>query len=488
MDTKGVIARVSKLFENHKELLLGFNHFLPPGFRIELPPAKPQPELAHARSYVKKIKARFSAQSHVYKSFLEILHTFLNKEQHTVYERVAVLFADHPDLLEEFTQFLPDTSSGGQQALGTAADTVSAAAAASAPALMAPGKAKGTIGVSGGVPSGPTLSRKSKEPHSGGMVDSNQRKGKRSKKEEDMLPEDEEIDAADKAIRNRRFFSQLKKKLDNNDIYDEILKVLHLFNEDVLSYAELTLLLRDLLDHRPDLYHRFRHFSGMGDVEQPSGFDLRDFDLRNLEFSSSKRYGPSYRANPKSYKPLHCSGRTLLCDQVLNDTWVSSPTGSEDVGFKASRKNQYEEELFKCEDQRCELDLAIELNWSAIFALESILKRMRKATEDEKKRFRIADGELKILHVRAIEKLYGDRGAEVVEGLFSNPVSAVPVVLRRLRQKDLEWRRSRREFQKVWREINEKNFFKSLDHQGAYFKQAEKKTLSPKVYFFSIYP
>lgn len=53
---------------------------------------------------------RFALQPQVYKSFLEILHTY-HKEQHTikeVYEKVANLFADHPDLLEEFTQFLPD--------------------------------------------------------------------------------------------------------------------------------------------------------------------------------------------------------------------------------------------------------------------------------------------------------------------------------------------------------------------------------------------
>ena len=55
-------------------------------------------------------KMRFVHQPHTYKSFLEILHTF-HREQHTikdVYDQVATLFHDHPDLLEEFSQFLPD--------------------------------------------------------------------------------------------------------------------------------------------------------------------------------------------------------------------------------------------------------------------------------------------------------------------------------------------------------------------------------------------
>jgi histone deacetylase complex regulatory component SIN3 len=64
---------------------------------------------------------RFALQPHIYKAFLEILHTY-HKEQHTikvgyfpvfsfykdVYEQVANLFRNHQDLLDEFTQFLPD--------------------------------------------------------------------------------------------------------------------------------------------------------------------------------------------------------------------------------------------------------------------------------------------------------------------------------------------------------------------------------------------
>ena len=45
-----------------------------------------------------------------FRSFLKILHTY-QKEQRgikDVLEQVSHLFADHPDLLMEFTYFLPD--------------------------------------------------------------------------------------------------------------------------------------------------------------------------------------------------------------------------------------------------------------------------------------------------------------------------------------------------------------------------------------------
>jgi paired amphipathic helix protein Sin3a len=45
---------------------------------------------------------------------------------------------------------------------------------------------------------------------------------------------------------------------------------------------------------------------------------------------------------------------------------VSVTSGSEDYSFKLFRKNQYEEALFKCEDDRYELDLTIGQNGSAL--------------------------------------------------------------------------------------------------------------------------
>lgn len=48
-----------------------------------------------------------------------------------------------------------------------------------------------------------------------------------------------------------------------------------------------------------------------------------------------------------------CSGRDQLCWEVLNDEYVSHPIwASEDSGFVASKKNQYEEAMHRCEEER----------------------------------------------------------------------------------------------------------------------------------------
>lgn len=79
----------------------------------------------HALNYVNKIKHRFSANPEIYQQFLEILHTY-QRDQHAtkvprskmlleseVYNQVARLFQNQRDLLEEFSQFLPDANGTG---------------------------------------------------------------------------------------------------------------------------------------------------------------------------------------------------------------------------------------------------------------------------------------------------------------------------------------------------------------------------------------
>jgi len=46
--------------------------------------------------------------------------------------------------------------------------------------------------------------------------------------------------------------------------------------------------------------------------------------------------------------------------------------------------------------------------------------------------------------------------------------------------KDKEWREAQRGFNKIWREQNEKHYWKSLDHQGINFKQNDFKLIRSK--------
>ena len=72
--------------------------------------------------------------------------------------------------------------------------------------------------------------------------------------------------------------------------------------------------------------------------------------ISELDLSACERCGPSYRLLPKNFPKAPASSRSPLCLEHLNDNWVSVTSGSEDYGNKVTRKNQYEEALFRCED------------------------------------------------------------------------------------------------------------------------------------------
>lgn len=57
------------------------------------------------------------------------------------------------------------------------------------------------------------------------------------------------------------------------------------------------------------------------------------------ELSSDDRCTTSYVRLPPGYPKLRCNGRTTLGDEVLNDTWVSIISGSEDYSFKVSSEH-----------------------------------------------------------------------------------------------------------------------------------------------------
>lgn len=279
-----------------------------------------------------------------------------------------------------------------------------------------------------------------------------------------------------------------------------------MYNHEIVSRTELVSLANSFIGRFPDLMKWFKEFLGFRDgpasnnqssshdgadnlSTQPAQNRQRERDRMSsetgieIDYSSCKRHGASYRGLPKSFIQPKCTGRTALCREVLNDTLVSFPSWSEDSTFVSSRKTQYEEYIYRCEDERFELDIVIESNLLTIRVLEAVRRKIDKMSFEERNRFRLDDtlgGTSCVIHQRAIRRIYGDKAPEIIEGLKKNPVIAVPLVLRRLKAKDEEWREAQKQFNKIWREQNEKYYLKSLDHQGISFKQNDIKYLRSK--------
>jgi paired amphipathic helix protein Sin3a len=155
-----VIRRVKSLFKGNRSLILGFNQFLPPGYKIEInepPPAaerRPTIEFKQAMEYVAKIKNRFREEPYIYAEFLDILHDYQAKRTiDEVYQRVQKLFKGQPDLLDEFKYFLPESAvapKAGGAGRGAQSKPVAGKSAAGAskagPGASKPGAAKAVPG------------------------------------------------------------------------------------------------------------------------------------------------------------------------------------------------------------------------------------------------------------------------------------------------------------------------------------------------------
>ncbi|XP_056272321.1 SIN3 transcription regulator family member Aa isoform X2 [Pseudoliparis swirei] len=595
IDTPGVISRVSQLFKGHPDLIMGFNTFLPPGYKIEVqnpdlvnvttpgqihhitphgisvqnipiigaatqhppqlpsaataavaaaPPLLMQPtpakmskplqpppltpsdqsnpsipaytsprsppmqlhpplsgtptgpptqnnqpvEFNHAINYVNKIKNRFQGQPDIYKAFLEILHTYQKEQRNAkeaggnytpalteqeVYAQVARLFKNQEDLLSEFGQFLPDANSSVLLSKTTAekAESVRNDHGATAKKLQ--------------------LNNKQRPNQNGLQIRRHPAPGATppvKKKPKLLNLKDPSVADANKhgVGTESLFFEKVRKALRSSEAYDNFLRCLVIFNQEVISRAELVQLVLPFLGKFPELFNWFKNFLGyqeMSHIETYPKERATEGIAMEIDYASCKRLGSSYRALPKSYQQPKCTGRTPLCKEVLNDTWVSFPSWSEDSTFVSSKKTQYEEHIYRCEDERFELDVVLETNLATIRVLETVQRKLSRMSAEEQAKFRL-DGALggssEVVHRKAIQRLYGDKAPDIIDGLKKNPAVSVPIVLKRLKTKEDEWREAQRSFNKIWREQNEKYYLKSLDHQGINFKQNDTKVLRSK--------
>ncbi|XP_065808775.1 paired amphipathic helix protein Sin3a-like isoform X1 [Labrus bergylta] len=610
IDTPGVINRVSQLFKGHPDLIMGFNTFLPPGYKIEVqtndlvnvttpgqihyitphgisvqnlpvsgapsqpvshqqhpslpqagtqttttaaPPVSAQPapnktskpiqspahtptsqpnpsipsyasprspsvqshtpvsstpsgapplqnnqpvEFNHAINYVNKIKNRFQGQPDIYKAFLEILHTYQKEQRNAkeaggnytpalteqeVYTQVARLFKNQEDLLSEFGQFLPDANSSmfSSQLLGK----------------TTPDRADSVRNDHGGTVKRPLLNNKQRLSQNGLPIRRPGGVGATPpiKKKPKIMGKDHGLTDVSKHSTSTEtmFFEKVKKALRSSEAYDNFLRCLHIFNQEVISRAELVQLVIPFLGKFPELFTWFKNFLGYRESFHGESSHAESLPKERategiameIDYASCKRLGSSYRALPKSYQQPKCTGRTPLCREVLNDTWVSFPSWSEDSTFVSSKKTQYEEHIYRCEDERFELDVVLEANLATIRALETVQRRLSRMSAEEQLRFKLDNtmgGSSEVIHRKAIQRIYGDKAHDIIDGLKRNPAVSVPIVLKRLKMKEEEWREAQRGFNKIWREQNEKYYLKSLDHQGINFKQNDTKVLRSK--------
>ncbi|KEY68337.1 hypothetical protein S7711_01116 [Stachybotrys chartarum IBT 7711] len=473
-------------------------------------------EFNHAISYVNKIKNRFQDKPEIYKQFLEILQTYQREQKpiQDVYSQVTTLFNSAPDLLEDFKQFLPETAGQAKATPGRAEDGAPVGPSHTPQPSMRDGqkmpplgsfnppasaskevKKRPRIDKQGAAPPAllPEPSAPSRLPQTN--LNGNKRPklsharqaGENSSVEPNLTPVmPEPYRQPSTATSNHEeiaFFERVKKFLGNRSSMNEFLKLCNMFSQSIIDRNTLYYKGSLFIGANPDLMSFWKSFVGMenqGRAVENQPAPPSD----KVSLSNCRGYGPSYRLLPKRERLKPCSGRDELCNSVLNDQWASHPTwASEDSGFVAHRKNQFEEGLHRIDEERHDYDYYIEANLKCIQLLEPIAQQMLAMSPPEREAFHMPAalaGQSTSIIKRICKKIYGERGIDVVNDLYSHPFDVVPVLLARMKQKDEEWRFSQREWEKVWHSQTENMHLKSLDHMGILVKSNDKRNLTAK--------
>ncbi|KAI9280942.1 hypothetical protein BC943DRAFT_344353 [Umbelopsis sp. AD052] len=416
-------------------------------------------EFNHAINYVNKIKNRFSNEPDTYKQFLEILQTYQKEQKpiQEVYAQVQILFNGSVDLLDEFKAFLPDTS--GNQTPASAALFVFFV-------TLSPKD------LDHGSP--PGMGR-SKHYHKG--MDGSMRNDHLG------FPLSPTSASSNKAIvtaEEIEFFDRVKKYFNNKAVYEEFLKVLNLHTQQIIDQNMLVDQVEPFIGGNWELFEWFKAYVGYDGRNRLTDNLPELLPKPDLVHCQTVKSSPSYRVLPVEWHTVACSGRDDLCWEVLNDEYVSHPTwASEDSGFQASKKNQHEEALHRCEEERYEYDLNIEANLNVIALMEPLARDIAEMSLEEKSRLRLPaglGGQTTSIYQRIIKKVYDkERGHEIIDLLHNNPAHVLPIVLGRLKKKDAEWKKAQ-----VKKETDAKNFYRALDYQGATFKSNDRRTIVPK--------
>jgi len=528
-------------------------------------------EFDHAINYVTTIKRRFSSDPDTYKKFLEILHTYQREQKgiKEVLDEVSILFADHPDLLKDFTYFLPDAVQ--EQAKIQLAKYVREAENRRDMLLLKQSEQKRAV-----PPQKPTLPVARVEPAplyqepqvqyppqpQAPLVPFGAKEARSAERELEICrsaiygivsfdpvrpPRKHEYTPSQAASRYGRpksipeaiiqpstkeyaFFERAKEHLNRKELaavnalnsrkqhtpWTEFLKCLHLFGAGIIQKKDLLILLPPLFKHGHAPKSVVNASPGVGafqDVIDSANALMKEFEellvsrgpyaRQQVALKNKSKYGaitakewdpilcdeisPSYRTFPSDYPYEEFythSGQTEEDAAVLNTDVVCVrnerrvPASKmrlldslEEYDGIVERRNVFEEALAKVEDERFEVDIVIETNGSAMKQIEPYAEEVSNLRENEEKEgqpigrlhYELRPKSLHSNHLSAIARLYGEQGDEVLHHLLRNPIAVLPIVFKRLKEKDAEWRKVRTDLCKQWRIVQETNYEPSLD-------------------------
>ncbi|XP_055334399.1 paired amphipathic helix protein Sin3b-like [Paramacrobiotus metropolitanus] len=285
------------------------------------------------------------------------------------------------------------------------------------------------------------------------------------------------------------------------NVWHLLLKMFELYNSRAITKGKLLEIVEKLVYHKPKLVQEFAQLlqtkavfrsgsehiengacssesanadgdtrrGGLQKTREPDN-RIAEFDFKAFERFTESR---SYRIRPETNIKRKSSGSTQLDRSVLNDKYVSCPMFSEGSQFTISKKNSAEEVMFKCEDEKYEMDMLLSGAEAAMDAMTFVLNKLTSNSVTGK----LPTWDEAFLHRRVITKLYGENAPIILSHLKRSPACAIPTVLERIKQKHSQWIRVQNSMSEIWMEQARRNASKIGDYKGITFKQTDMRFL-----------
>ena len=302
-------------------------------------------------------------------------------------------------------------------------------------------------------------------------------------------------------VTNKHFYHQLTPKMQSSpdykffnglkeyfppEIYKILIKILYLYVEGIISQHEFTILITPYFNTQNynELFEFFKSLTNSKILNRRQ-HAIFDRPMCELDFSKTRRIS-GYFELPKEYPILISSGRTDFENSIFNDRLITIPTGSED-DKNPMKKNHYEENLFAFEDKRYEIDMQIEIFQYAVNKLTKFSEKLNngtiKASELNEELF---EKELGKNVKRLIIRYYRDYGPTVINGLITNPINVINVLIKRFNNRIEEAKKSKEDEEKSIKSHFDRIYIKSFDYRSFKFKNFDKKNNNSKAFLREI--
>lgn len=440
------MQKLKKLFTQNPILILELNKFIPKGSRLQLL----EPE--NADNFLQKIKDKDEATfKEVMKTILSLKNGEINVEK--IVTKFEELLGKYPELLEEAYLFADYRKIGSANYKKLVANAHKS--------------------------SHNNQCKNDTKKHNT-TEHNNEYKTERniSNNYRDTIPMSSKIQASPEYV----FFSSLKE-LFTPEVYQVVIKLFHLFNEGVLSQNDLIEISQPYFSRQIDL------FEYMKNMTHSKKMNRRQYAIFNrptceIDFSKSLKMTGYYEL-PKDYPYRISSARKPWEAAILNDRLITIPTGSEE-DKNPMKKNHYEENLFKFEDQRYEIDLQIDVFNYVISELDKLYKKIcdnniNTLTMEE------LEKEVSSSTIRFIIHFYEDCGQQVINKLLVHPKIVLnDIIIPRFKKKIEGKYQKKNEVDKTIKTTFDRFYYKSFDYRSFKFKNFDKKNNNAKAFIKEI--